>query len=33
MGLALCTKGGKVEVCGTPNQDNPLMPGCGGTLF
>jgi Fe-Mn family superoxide dismutase len=30
-GLALCTKGGKVEVCGTPNQDNPLMPGCGGT--
>ena len=30
----LCThKGGKVSVCGTPNQDNPLMPGvgCGGT--
>ncbi len=30
----LCVhKGGKVEVCGTPNQDNPLMPGvgCGGT--
>lgn len=30
----LCThKGGKVEVCSTPNQDNPLMPntGCGGT--
>lgn len=29
----LCvTKDGKVEVCGTPNQDNPLMPGvgCGG---
>jgi len=29
----LCVKeGGKVEVCGTPNQDNPLMPGvgCGG---
>lgn len=25
--------GGKLEVCGTPNQDNPLMPetGCGGT--
>ena len=25
--------GGKVEVCQTPNQDNPLMPGvgCGGT--
>ena len=25
--------GGKVEVCATPNQDNPLMPGvaCGGT--
>ena len=30
----LCTdKDGKVEVCSTPNQDNPLMPGtgCGGT--
>lgn len=30
----LCvTDGGKVEVCSTPNQDNPLMPGvtCGGT--
>ena len=30
----LCVhKGGKVEVCYTPNQDNPLMPGvsCGGT--
>jgi superoxide dismutase, Fe-Mn family len=29
----LCVqKGGKLEVCGTPNQDNPLMPGvgCGG---
>ena len=29
----LCVhKGGKVEVCSTPNQDNPLMPGigCGG---
>ena len=29
----LCVhKGGKVTVCGTPNQDNPLMPGvgCGG---
>ena len=26
-------KDGKLEVCGTPNQDNPLMPdvGCGGT--
>ena len=25
--------GGKIEVCSTPNQDNPLMPGvtCGGT--
>ena len=30
----LCAhKGGKLEVCATPNQDNPLMPGvgCGGT--
>ena len=30
----LCVhEGGKVEVCATPNQDNPLMPGvtCGGT--
>ncbi|MFV5701611.1 superoxide dismutase [Flavobacterium sp. XS2P12] len=30
----LCVhNGGKVDVCGTPNQDNPLMPGvgCGGT--
>jgi Fe-Mn family superoxide dismutase len=30
----LCVhKGGKVEMCSTPNQDNPLMPGvsCGGT--
>ena len=29
----LCVhKGGKLEVCSTPNQDNPLMPGigCGG---
>ena len=28
----LCLKEGKLEVCGTPNQDNPLMPGvgCGG---
>jgi Fe-Mn family superoxide dismutase len=29
----LCVhKGGKVEICSTPNQDNPLMPdtGCGG---
>ncbi len=30
----LCVhKGGKLEICATPNQDNPLMPsiGCGGT--
>lgn len=29
----LCAKEGNLEVCGTPNQDNPLMPGvgCGGT--
>lgn len=30
----LCVhKGGKVEICSTPNQDSPLMPGtgCGGT--
>ena len=30
----LCAhKGGKLDICGTPNQDNPLMPGvgCGGT--
>ena len=30
----LCVnKGGKLEVCSTPNQDNPLMPGvnCEGT--
>lgn len=30
----LCVhEGGKVDVCSTPNQDNPLMPGvaCGGT--
>ncbi len=30
----LCVhKGGKVDVCSTPNQDNPMMPkvGCGGT--
>ena len=27
----LCVKNGKLEVCSTPNQDNPLMPnGCGG---
>ena len=27
----LCVKDGKLEVCSTPNQDNPLMPGvaCG----
>jgi Fe-Mn family superoxide dismutase len=35
MGLVMCSKDGKLEVCGTPNQDNPLMPGvsCGGTQF
>jgi len=30
----LCAhKGGKVDICSTPNQDNPIMPGvgCGGT--
>jgi Fe-Mn family superoxide dismutase len=28
----LCVTDGKVEVCSTPNQDNPLMSeGCGGT--
>ena len=29
----LCNKDGKLEICSTPNQDNPLMPGvgCGGT--
>ena len=28
----LCAKEGKVSVCATPNQDNPLMAGqCGGT--
>ena len=30
----LCAhKGGQLEICSTPNQDNPLMPGvgCGGT--
>jgi Fe-Mn family superoxide dismutase len=29
----LCVKEGKLDVCGTPNQDNILMPGvgCGGT--
>lgn len=28
----LCVKDGKVSVCATPNQDNPLMDGqCGGT--
>ncbi|UTW62030.1 superoxide dismutase [bacterium SCSIO 12741] len=29
----LCVNNGKLEVCSTPNQDNPLMPdtGCGGT--
>lgn len=29
----LCVNNGKVEICSTPNQDNPLMAdaGCGGT--
>ena len=29
----LCVSGGKLEVCSTANQDNPLMPGvgCAGT--
>ena len=29
----LCVKDGKLEVCSTANQDNPIMPGigCGGT--
>ena len=28
----LCVKNGQLEVCSTPNQDNPLMPGeCGKT--
>ena len=28
----LCVKDGKLDVCSTPNQDNPLMPnGCEGT--
>lgn len=29
----LCIENGKLEVCSTPNQDNPLMPGtgCSGT--
>ena len=29
----LCVNGGKLEVCSSANQDNPLMPGvgCGGT--
>jgi Fe-Mn family superoxide dismutase len=32
LGLALCSQR-KLDVCGTPNQDNPLMPGrCGGTI-
>lgn len=28
----LCVNGGKLEICSTPNQDNPLMPnsGCSG---
>ena len=28
----LCVKDGKLDICSTPNQDNPLMPnGCAGT--
>jgi Fe-Mn family superoxide dismutase len=27
MGFLCVEKGGKLDVCGTPNQDNPLMPG------
>jgi len=28
----LCVKNGKLDVCSTPNQDNPIMPnGCGGS--
>jgi Fe-Mn family superoxide dismutase len=28
----LCVKDGALQVCSSPNQDNPLMPGgCGGT--
>ncbi len=28
----LCVTGGKLEICSTPNQDNPVMgEGCGGT--
>ena len=28
----LCVKDGKLDICSTPNQDNPLMPnGCNGT--
>ena len=27
----LCVKDGKLKVCSTPNQDNPLMPGVGCT--
>ncbi|XOV93267.1 MAG: superoxide dismutase [Bacteroidota bacterium] len=29
----LCVEGGKLTICSTPNQDNPLMPGsgCNGT--
>ncbi len=29
----LCVKDGKLDICSTPNQDNPIMPGigCGGT--
>jgi superoxide dismutase, Fe-Mn family len=28
----LCVKDGELEICSTPNQDNPMMPGgCGGT--
>ncbi len=28
----LCVKDGKVSVCSTPNQDNPLMDGCCGGI-
>jgi Fe-Mn family superoxide dismutase len=29
----LCVKDGKLEICSTPNQDNPLMPGVGCSGF
>ena len=33
MGLAVQKEDGTLEICSTPNQDNPLMPdaGCSGT--